>query len=328
MPYFLHNKIANHILSEALSYSLYLTIIGFFIEALYTKNNKPLMFSLIFMFIVLLTRTQFLFLVAIGIFIAIKNTNRKNLSQSDVAIIVLMAILPIASKLTDKIYHKLQHERFVSTPWKGIHLISPAFFVSQPLDVELFNKTDEKTLFQKVHKELTDKKLNLNSIRTENGKIGSIEIYVENHTEIANHTIFPAAMKIAPKEFDRKNKIIYVEKLTTSMLIPLVYNNLKEWVKLNARNFIQGFRDDKILIILIIIFVASLVKVIKPNSKPIFTLFLILSFSAIFNMAIVAIGIYTTPRYTFYNFWVLPMLFIVLFDFFIKNQNKMNNKNL
>ncbi|MEM6517653.1 MAG: hypothetical protein AAF688_15835, partial [Bacteroidota bacterium] len=208
------------------------------------------------------------------------------------------------------------HEKFISTPWKGIHLISPAFFVSNPEDHKLFNIKTEKELFSNIHHALIEKELNLNAIDTQGGKIGSVEIYVSNYTEIANHTIFPEAMKLSPEDMTRNDKIVFIEKTTLNMLPKLVKANLMEWSKLNVRNFIQGFRDDKILIILIIVLLFSLFKLFKKQNSLIYRLLFIFSFLGIANMGIVAIGIYTTPRYTFYNYWILPFIVIILLNEF------------
>ena len=318
MPYFFHNSIANRLLSEALAYPLYIIIVGFYVEALMTSKVKPLWFVLPLIFLLLLTRSQFLFIIPIGVIIVLKISVETKRTRFNLPLILAFFAMILMNSLADKTYHYAVHNSFVSTPWTGIHLITPAFFVADADDAAIFENSNENRYFKNVHDALTDKNLNINHLDTLGSKASSIDIYVHHFSEIANATIFEEGMALSDASLSRNDNIIAVDRLTKKMVFPLIRNNIKSYLKLNFRNFIHGFRDDKILIIFLLIFIVCTYKMIKPKTNSAYKLLFLVTGLALGNMALVSIGMHTISRFTFYNFWVLPFIFIILIDHFIK----------
>lgn len=320
MPYFFHNSVANRVLSEGLAYPLYLLVINYYILALYHSKTKYFWYALAFLFGLILTRTQFLFLVPVGILVLINTMRFEKKRKPQLLILVMFIATPFLMSLTDKTFHKIKHEHFVNTPWTGIHLIAPAFFVADADDFTIYRTEKEQQFFKTVYKRLSEKQLNIHNLDTTKKFNSSLKVYIDDYSKIANATVFKSAMELYPNVGKRKNKIIKVDELTKKMALPLIFNNYKEYIKLAIRNFIHGFLDDKILIIFLITFIVSLYQIIKKRNVFLYQFFALITLLAMSNMAIVAIGMHTISRFTFYNYWVLPLLLIILLDQFISSK--------
>ncbi|WP_303316217.1 hypothetical protein Q4Q34_12470 [Flavivirga abyssicola] len=308
VPYIYNHHLANSFLSEALSYPLYLISVTHFLISIITSRTKSLIISLPILFILILTRNQFLILIPVAICIFLWISIKQKELKSKWLLIVLIAF-PFITSIADKTYHKIVHGFYVNTPWTGIHLITPAFFVSDADDYLLFDSEKEQTYFKNVYKSLYIQNLNINNL--EDSK-EAILVYIDNYSRIANATIFSVARKSLEKSLTYNQKVIAIDKLTKSMTLNLIQNNFALWFKIYIQNFIHGFGNAKYTLLLLVIFIYSFLKLIKTNSISYKIIFLVL-FLTFLNTALVSIGMHTKKRFLFYNDWVFFLIIFILF---------------
>ncbi|MDW5288847.1 hypothetical protein [Formosa sp. PL04] len=310
IPYLYNHKLANVFLSEALAYPLYLITISLFLKSILTSKIKPIIIALPILLILIQTRSQFLFLVpiAIGILLWFWYQQKK---LENKWLLALLLVFPILSGLTDKTYHKIAHNHFVSTPWTGIHLLTPAFFVADSEDFTIYKSKVEQDLFRKIYSDLAEKHLNINEFESESNITDELPIYVEYYADIANFTILPAGMQFADSSKTNDEKLIEVDLLTKQMSTPLILNNFKPWLKLYFKNFVYAFGNAKYALLLFIILIFSFIKGLKTNAIE-YKIILFISLLSIGNVALISIGMHTLKRFTFYNDWVFFLIFFIL----------------
>ncbi|MFC7358327.1 hypothetical protein ACFQO1_11560 [Jejudonia soesokkakensis] len=313
-PYVYNHTIANRFLSEALAYPLYLVVVSRFLLLIAFYKKKYLWQGILFLFILLLTRTQFLFLVPIASIVCFYLGFSEKKIKKWILPISLLILLPFITQLADKTYHKLQHGVFISTPWTGIHLVAPAMFVADEEDRSLFTSEREKLFFSTLYASLAEKELNINHLSKENA-LESSAYYRENFTKIANRTIYEEGKMIVAANEPELKRFIAVENITKEMALPLITDNFKKWCKVYIQNYILGFGTARTTLLYVLILGFSLVMVYK-RSNSISKILTFVMTLLLANVAIVAIGMYTIKRFTFYNDWVIFLVVFILLQQF------------
>ena len=126
-------------------------------------------------------------------------------------------------------------------------------------------------------------------------------------------------MQLADSLKTNDEKLIEVDLLTKQMSIPLILDNFKPWLKLYIKNFVYAFGNAKYTLLLFIILIFSFIKALKTNDME-YKIILFISLLSIGNVALVSIGMHTLKRFTFYNDWVLFLIFFIL----ISSKNLVN----
>jgi O-antigen ligase len=222
----------------------------------------------------------------------------------------------------DKTFHKIAHGYYVNTPWTGICLITPAFFVANESDYKIYEDENEKEFFKIIYNKLYQKQLNIHHL--DSTVQDKAAYYITNFSKISNKTVCDEGKIFVGKQLTENEKYIAVDSLTKKMTFPLILKNFKEWLKLYIKNFINAFGNGNYTLLYFTILIFSLYGLIKLETTT-FKLIALLSLITIFNVALVAIGMHTIKRFTFYNDWVLFLILIILLDTVLKF-NKANEK--
>lgn len=309
-PVFTGIKIANLILSEALAYPLYLLIVANLLVGIVEKINKYFYYSIILTFILLLIRGQFLFLIPV-LLISIILANYKSLfDKRSLVLFVCALIVPFLSIYADITFHKIVHKRQVTTPWTGIQISTIPFFVSDQNDSLIFKNKEQRHYFRHIYSKLKEKKL-LYSQHPVGPK--TVDFFFENYVEICNHTLHRNGLETFQSNAPFEDKIIFNDKITTAMTLPLIQNNFKKWLGVYTSNFIKGFDTSKYFLLTIILLAVSLITLIRKENK-LSKIIILLVLLQIGNVAIVALAEPTIGRYTFYNNWILIAVVLMLFQ--------------
>jgi len=302
-------NIPNRLLTEAISYSLYLLIVANLIVALKNEDIKYIAYSCLPLFLLILCRNQFIYLISICLIITIWISLKHKNFKKNGPLIILIAVLPILTINTDKLYHKIKHDHFVSTPWTGIHLISPAFYVADENDAHIFKDENERYFFKEVNKKLKEEKLNINYI---NPKHSTVNYFLDNYSYIANFTLHDFGIQLMDENLDENEKLIALDRITKKMSKPLIINNFDKWLKIYIGNFVNAFGNTITTIIIFIIFFFGLLH-LKSNSI-IIKVITLLSTLVILNAVVVSIGVHTINRLMFYNYWIYFLIVFILLD--------------
>ena len=189
LPFVSGGKIANSILSEAISYSLYLLIIGYYITFFISKNKKELLYALPLLALLLITRYQFVYMIPLALLLIVWVSFKTRTFKQYTIPIALFLLLPLMTSLIDRTYHKIVHNHFVSTPWTGMNVITAAFFVADAEDVAIFESDQEKEFFRKTYEDLVAEKMNINQLELAPTETPTL-FYISNFANITMGPIF------------------------------------------------------------------------------------------------------------------------------------------
>jgi hypothetical protein len=310
-PYLFPSKIGNNILSEGLAYPLFLFFISNLFRGFFFESRNKLYVSAVILFLLVLTREQFLFVLPLSILLLIYLAFKNNSIKRYLFLLVIYFSIPVLCSITDKVYHKICFGYYVSTPWTGIHLAALPFFVSDKDDYKIFKNKEEQDYFKTIYYELTYSGLTLNEYIKTNIDSRGFTFYTRNFTTIANLTIDPAGRKFF-EDADNNYKYILNDKMAKKIAIPLIKKNLYTCLKFYIMNIVTGIGQERLLFTYPIFLFFSFSQMIKRFQKIdifIFICFLI-SFS---NVCLIALGQpLTNYRYTIYSDFLIYTSFIIL----------------
>ncbi|WP_046755890.1 glycosyltransferase family 39 protein [Kordia jejudonensis] len=311
LPFVFGIHVANNILTEAISYALYLIVVGNFIAFFISKNKKELYYALPILSLLLITRYQFIYLIPVALVMIFWINFKEKQWKTYRLIIILICCLPIATSLVDRTYHKIVHNHFVSTPWTGMNIITAAFYVSNAEDEAIFGDAAEKQFFQNTYQDLAKAHLNIHHL--ERNTHSKTEVYINEFANITMGPIFKNGNAVLDPSLSEDEKYIALEKMTKSMSTPLILDNFSEWTKLYIGNLIFGFGGIKFVFLYLIILLSSIIGILKYNTK-IYKILLLLSMLFIGNLVLVSVGMHAIVRFTFYNDWVLFLTIFILLN--------------
>lgn len=311
---------ANKIMSEALSYPLYLIFITNSLYVLLGCKKKNLVYLVIILVLLIFVRSQFLSLIPVGVLLMgymVYTEGRKKYLITGVCIIMI----PFVVNIMDRSFHYIEFGHFISTPFTGPGLIGAPFYLSDKEDIMLFDSKEEKEYFKRVKDKLDQRNWTSTYINSHN----SIELFPyfkENYSNICNQTIHEIGMQYyKEKGLTLNMQYIATNDLTMRMLFPLLLDNLEEWIKLYIQNIKSSLGNTKQLLLHIIFFGIGVFLVIKKNLKigKVITFLTVCVFS---NIILLAIVTHSIKRYTFYNDWVMFIIFFLFIDSYLKTLPK------
>lgn len=312
-PFLLDFRIGNNVLSEALSYSLYLIVTGYFIVFFISKNKKELYYALPFLGILLITRYQFIYLIPVAFLMIFWISFKEKQWKTYRLAMLLFLCLPMITSFVDRTYHKVVHNHFVSTPWTGMNIITAPFYVSDADDEAIFSDPQEKQFFQNTYKDLVRENLNIHHLEGRQNT-NKTAVYVQEFASITMGPIFNNGNAVLDASLSEDEKYIALEKMTSSMSKPLILDNFKEWTKLYIGNLVYyGFGGIKQVLLYLFMLLCSFIGIIKYNTKT-YKILLLISVLLISNLVLVAIGMHAITRFTFYNDWVLFLTIFILLN--------------
>ncbi|RMA56740.1 hypothetical protein [Ulvibacter antarcticus] len=305
------DHIANNVLSEAIAYALYLLAVNFTCLAFFKEDRKYIIWLLPVIFLLLLTRGQFIFVVAVAFLLLAWISYQQKTFKKNALLFLLILALPTIVSLSDKTYHKVVNGHFVKTPWTGVHLLTPAIYLANASDSDIYTEASEKEFFKAVFAKLEERELNLHSSKA--AQLDPVGFYRDKYTRITNWTLYYFGKEQLGQSLSEDEKFIKLEQMTSAITPSLVIKNFKAWANLNIRNFISGFGNIAIAIFFFIVLAFGLFH-LRKNSSNIIKILILGAILTISNMAIIAIGIHTIKRFTFYNDWVFYLILFVLLN--------------
>jgi hypothetical protein len=319
LPVFTGIKTANLILSEAIAYPLYLFIIGNIILGIAHKQNKKFYLSLILTFILILVRSQFLFLIPVLLISVLLTYGKLLFCKKNLFLLIVIISIPFSAIAVDITFHKLRHNHAVTTPWTGIQVAAIPFFVSDKDDYLLFENENQQNYFKFIYNKLDEKKLLQNNL-PEN--IDEKDFFYENYCNISNFTISDDGLNFFNKNLSYEEKIILNDKMSLSITASLIKNNLSKWITIYKKNVFRGIGEIQSLFFILILLFLNFFMLYKKEEF-ISKFIILLCFLIIGNIALVGIAEPVIERYTYYNNWIILAIFLLLFqNYFQKKTNE------
>jgi len=326
--YFYLYRIGGYIMSDPLSLVFLLLSIKFLLEAVFDNNQKAMFIFYINLIILVLIRGQFYFLYPVTIFVVLflyfKNRDLKSLVKNMVYLLVVIVL----TNVLDKTYHYVKHNRFISTPYTGLQLVTDALYVSKASDSILF-KNNEREMFKKISTNIMEQGLTMDQIKIQNPAVEWTEV-IFHYTNSYNDICHRNAKVIIGSYFNDPENIDYwknIDNITLNMARKIILKHPKEFFKLYIYDILRnGFFSNIYFIFFMLILIISLGTVYKDPENKIYLFLVLSSLIVISNLLLVALVEPVLDRYSFYaNILYYTSLFIVVANEYLFHQ-KINNK--
>ncbi|PWH81809.1 hypothetical protein DIS18_14120 [Algibacter marinivivus] len=316
---YLHN-LGSAILSEALTYPIFLLIFAFSLKLFVEENLRYLYKICVLLSILILTRGQFLALIPVLILIVGYVIYKTKSFKKHYYFIILLAIIPIITTISERVYNKVIFGHFVNNAMNYVHIIASPFYIANETDVSLFTEEDESVYFNMIYKSLKDAELT----RNQNLSLDKDDylFFQHNFPEICNRRIYDLGLNsYEAKGLNFIEQNIALNALCSRMVFPLIKQNFKVWIKLFIKNLKNSFGSSKQILFYLVLLLYGLINLIKSN-KNIYK-FLVLTILFMFaNNTLIALVIHSIKRYIFYFDWVVFATFIILLNKIFKYQQQ------
>jgi len=305
--------ISNKITSEALAYPIFLLIIVFFIRGFLEKKRKSLLYGIILLFVGLLLRAQFFFVLPpVIIFILYQLYVTRNFRNFGMPLL-LVFLIPVLVSLVDKTFHFVVSDKFESTSNTGVQVMTIPFFVSEKNDYKIYEEKRTQDYFKYVYQKAEEMKV----IDDYYKKRYNDNVYNFFHQNYARLSYGVLSLKgrefLYPNQLKSADAIIGNNKLLISMTLPLVLQNFWKCLDLYFKNILHAFRGVYFFVFYILLLISSLVLWMKTKAK---LAFLALFFTLITfcNIGLVCLLEHSIDRFMMYHQWMLPVLFVIVLN--------------
>ncbi len=158
IPYFFGAyKFGNSIQTEAITYPLYLMGFSFILKGLYYRSIKSFYIFLGILYVLVLTRTQLLFVYPAFFLIIVYCYFLSNFSiKEKVTVTLLFILVVVGANISERTYNLFKAGHFKTAPHAGIQLAVGPLYMSTEKDNELFDDPIEREIFVKARKKLED----------------------------------------------------------------------------------------------------------------------------------------------------------------------------
>ena len=314
---YVHN-LGSAILSEALTYPIFLVIFALTLRMFVEENLKYLYKISILLFVLILTRGQFLALIAALILIVSYIIFKKKSFVNQFYFLAILIVIPILTSFTERVYNKIVFGHFENNAMNYVHFIASPFYIANESDINLFTNKDEKVYFNLIYSSLKEAKLT----RNQNISIGQDDylFYQYNFPEICNRRIYDLGLDYyEAKGLNFIEQNIALNTLCSKMIGPLIKQNFMTWLKVFSKNLTNSFGSSKQMLFFFVLLFYGLFNLIKSN-KNIYKFIIIATLFMLANNTLIALVIHSIKRYIFYFDWVIFATFIILLNEIFKNQ--------
>jgi hypothetical protein len=257
-----------------------------------------------------LTRGQFILVATIVAFIFILKEKKNIFKRKNLIYILILFLLPIATKTMDATYRKMVHGYFVSTPYSYVNAIALPLYVSKKEDSKLIKDDEQRMLFARSFNRIDS--LGLLESKVNGSAMEKYKGFHNNFPKICNQNIHDKGLKY----YYLKDKIpgqnaLSIEEACKEMLPVLISNNLRAYSSIYFAGMVHGFKSIFVLLFVIFVALFSGWKIIKDFSA-INTLLFLSSLLIISNSMLVAFASHSIMRYLFYNYFLGFLIIILL----------------
>lgn len=300
------------ILSESIAYPLVLLVFRHTFKGFKDLDLKPIYKALIFLFVLSLTRGQFVIFVPIILIVCGYIIHQKRSFRSSYFALLLIIALPFLTNLTEKIYNKVVFGYYKSNAMSNVHFIASGFYLSKDSDIDLFKAEDERAYFQIINQSLKEANM-MRSQAVANG-FDDYEFYDNNFSNICNHRIHELGLAyFKDKGLNYYEQNIALNSLCGNMIFPLIKSNFSNWTKLLFKNLKTTFGTTKQMLLILVLLFYSLYMVWKETD--VIYKFISLACAFMFaNNLLIALVVYANKRYVFYFDWVIFAIVIILLN--------------
>jgi len=317
---YVHN-LGSAILSEALAYPIFLVIFALTLKLFVEENLKYVYKIGALLFVLILTRGQFLALVpALILIVGYIIFKTKSFKKHFYFLAILIAI-PLLTSFTERVYNKIVFDHFINNAMNYVHLIASPFYIANKSDINLFTDADESAYFNLIYSSLKEAELT----RNQNFKTGGLDDYLFYHfnfSEICNRRIYELGLSYyEAKGLNFIEQNVALNTLCSKMVGPLIKQNFKVWLKFFLKNLSHSFGSSKYMLFFGVLLFYGVLNLLKSN-RSVYKFIVIATLFMFANNALIALVIHSIKRYVFYFDWVIFATFIILLNEIFKYQKR------
>jgi hypothetical protein len=300
------------ILSESIAYPLVLLVFWHTFKAFKDLDFKPIYKTSIFLFLLILTRGQFVIFVPVILMVCVCILYQKRNFKSSYFVLLLIIAMPFLTNLTEKIYNKVVFGYFTSNAMSNVHFITSGFYLSKDSDIELFKTEDERAYFQIINESLKEAGLMRNQVVV-NG-FDDYQFYERNFSNLCNRRVHELGLAyFEQKGLNYYEQNIALNSLCGSMIVPLIKSNFSNWTKLLFKNLKTTFGTTKQMLLILVLLFYSLFMLWK-QSDIIYKFIALACTFMLANNLLIALVVYANKRYVFYFDWVIFGIVVLLLN--------------
>ena len=305
-PYLGRLEVGTAIHSEGLAYPLYLLSTRFLLAALAHRSGRSFAFYLALCVAAVLTRPQFLFMLALTVPVLVYWLHRERSYRATFGLALLVVAAALLALLLDRTYHLWRHGSFVQIPFTGLQLMASALYLSDPADQDLLGD-EQRALLAELQKRASGAGLTLRHNTSPGGLTAFSWHFRASYNDLAWRTIYPAMRE----RFDWKEELtpqdfIRMDHVLSSLALKVLPRHKKQWVKLYLSNIAASLGLTHSLLLLVAL-VASTIHTLRTRER-VTLLFAAGSLAHLSNCAYTAAVMPLIARYTFYT----ELVFLVL----------------
>jgi len=240
----LHGEIGNIILTEAISYGLFLFAVAFLVRILFISRPTDFIIFLSLIVILTLTRTQMIFLYVIAIVLILSLYLKRDIRiPAAISLFIVVLVIFLCAELGERLYHKLTNNYFGKISLTESHLLVGAIYVSDKQTFSHIDDIRDRRVLEQAYEFLEDHKL-LAKQRFEIGR-RMVDLYNDNFAVILGPGLMSSFRRVyaAPPWGD--DMLLQVESFSRRVAPVLVIHHYKDVAKLMLLKFLYtlNFRE-------------------------------------------------------------------------------------
>ena len=234
-PYFLPTRFANFILSEGLSYPLFIMALSMLAQSLAKQSFKYYLGFLGVIVLLVLTRRQFIFLYPFLVLFITYQLWRRPIDVQPLNIILCSILAVSAAEFLDMLYYHVNWGIWMHAPFTWRQACVAMFYLSQPEDVQLFTDPLVAQVFNTTRQTMLTENIGFDP--TTIGKLPREFIYYQNfylyYNVICHRILGPVLNNInVINNIDREGilksiTLILLKKHYLNFLILYIFNIVK-----------------------------------------------------------------------------------------------------
>lgn len=321
---------SNSILTEGIAISCYLLFFRFLIEYVFRQNTKSLFICSVLTFILLSTRKQMLFSLAMLIVcILLVFFSQKQYFKGLLTVFICTVCIFFCSTVLDLGYNYILRGKVAGHSGDTRFITTMAFYTAGRDDAQYIEDTDLQNLFREIY-DICEENGYLKS-SAQKGWLNRVSHFGDNYDCIQIDTMWPLINEFA-KERCGENVVDlneHADEIMNIINISVIPHNIPEIISTISDNFLSGLittvaQRNSILIwyslFLYLFYVLLLIYhicVTKDKKTIVFALLTLTS--VILNVGLVSMVIFCQTRYTIYNMALFYIsLLLMLYEPFNK----------
>ncbi len=303
-PFYGSNGIANKIMAESITYSVFMITVTFFVRSFFELTNKNIVMFVLAAVLTALTRPQFLFIypaVIIFYFYVFKSVkNFRQILWLSVALIVFIT----GSSVFQKGYNYYKHGYFSGIPFTGVQLITPALYLSDSSEAGLF--TEDKKAVEYL--EAAYARIETEKLSSKFNAAPSFLEFATHYGVVYNEISWRTAYDIYREKYaaDKEKKelsvpeIIEFDKFSTGIAVKILKNHYAQYIKLYMANILKGIGGYFYAGFLLFILYASFA-IYRDSGEASGMAVFFITLLNFFNYTLISVVEPVMMRYTFYT---------------------------